>query len=55
MQLGQLEEINYQNVDFAPSAPSRFANWPTKEKPDGSYKVVGLWLVLGQSLITTER
>ena len=55
MQLGQLEEIDYQNVVFKAASSSRFANWPTKENPDGNYKVVGLWLVLGQSLITTER
>ena len=50
-----MEEIDYQDIVFSPPESSRFNNWPTKEKPDGDYKVVGLWLVLGQSLITTER
>ena len=55
MQLGAIDELEYEKFSFADSQPSIYREWPTKTNSTLVYKLSSLWIEFGQSLTETER
>ena len=55
IQFGQVDEVEFTDINFSSAESSRFNKWPTYDQPDNQYKVIGIWLTFGQSVRVTER
>lgn len=55
LQLGNIDEIEYDTFSFIDAQPSTYLKWPTKTNSSLTYKLAGLWIEFGQTLTETER
>ena len=55
VQLGAIDEVEYEKFSFADAQPSIYREWPTETNGNRIYKLASLWIEFGQSLTETER
>ena len=55
LQLGSIDEVEYEKFSFIDAQPSALNKWPTKESSSTVYKLSSYWIEFGQSLTETER
>ena len=55
MQLGFIDEVEYETFEFMKAEPSAVKSWPTEKEPTNLYKFGSIYTEFGQSMKEIER